>query len=102
MKANLSEATSNTDQSTFAKVAECLYRNESSGIYYALVKRLGKQFRRSLKTSDRQLANRKLADFRKKVTRLSQTKHASSLSFEELTDRWLETIQPKLKESSYR
>ncbi len=34
----------------FHKVGECLYRNESSGIYYALVKRSGKQYRRSLKT----------------------------------------------------
>jgi len=89
-------------QPSFSKVAECLYRHESSGIYYALVKRHGKQFRRSLKTSERVLANRRLAEFRKKVTRLSQSKHASSLNFEELTDRWLETIEPGLKPSSYR
>lgn len=61
----------------------------------------GKQFRRSLKTSDRQLANRRLADFSEKVTRLGQTKHAGSLTFQELTDCWLETIQSGLKESSY-
>lgn len=102
MKTNRSETTTDTSQPTFAKVAECLYRIESSGIYYALVKRHGKQFRRSLKTSDRQLAKRRLADFRQKVTRLSQTKHASALTFDELTDRWLDTIRPKLKESSYQ
>lgn len=101
MQNDLQESTPQPAQTSFAKVAECLYRNESSGIYYAFAKRHGKQFRRSLKTSDRQLAKRRLAEFREKVTRLSQTKHASSLTFEELTDRWLETIQPKLKESSY-
>jgi integrase len=102
MKTELPDTTPQPAQPCFAKVAECLYRNESSDIYYAFVKRHGKQFRRSLKTSDRQLAKRRLAEFREKVTRLSQTKHAGSLTFEELTDRWLETIEPSLKPSSYR
>ena len=44
----------------YTLVAECLYRNDASGIYYALIKRGGKQIRRSLKTSDRKLAERKL------------------------------------------
>ena len=43
-------------------VAENLYRLESSGGYYALVKKAGKQFRRSLKTNDRKLAERRLGD----------------------------------------
>jgi len=34
----------------FRKVGENLYRRESSGIYYALVKRVGKQFRHSRPT----------------------------------------------------
>jgi hypothetical protein len=40
-------------QPAFHKVAENLYRLESSGGYYALIKKSGKQFRRSLKTKDR-------------------------------------------------
>jgi hypothetical protein len=44
----------------FHKVAENLYRLESSGGYYALIQRSGKQFRRSLKTKDRKLADRRL------------------------------------------
>jgi len=39
------------EQPIFHKVAENLYRLESSGGYYALIKKSGKQFRRSLKTS---------------------------------------------------
>jgi hypothetical protein len=49
---------------TFHRVAENLYRLEQSGEYYGLLKRGGKQFRKSLKTKDRKLAERHLADLR--------------------------------------
>jgi hypothetical protein len=64
----------------FIKVAECLYRHKSSEIYYGLVKRSGKQFRRSLKTNDRKLAERKLANFRVKVSRLTLTNRSQNHS----------------------
>ena len=82
------------------KVGECLYRNDSSGIYYALVKRSGKQFRKSLKSTDRALAQRRLVEFREKVGRLSQTKGANQITFEQVADRWLETIRGNMKSSS--
>jgi len=44
-------------------VGENLYRLESSGGYYAPIKKGGKQFRRSLKTKDRKLAERNLKNF---------------------------------------
>ena len=88
--------------SEFQKVAECLYRRTSSGVYYGLVKRAGKQYRRSLKTTDRKLAERNLADFRQKVGRLDHTKNVSSVTFAEIAKRWLATIQPQLKASSAR
>ena len=56
----------------FRKVAECLYRHAPTGIYYGLVKRGGRQFRKSFKTTDRKLADRTLADFRQKVGRLTR------------------------------
>jgi len=40
------------DKPVFHKGSENLYRLESSNGYYALLKRGGKQFRRSLKTKD--------------------------------------------------
>jgi len=46
----------------FHRVAENLFRLEMTGGYYALLKRGNKQFRRSLKTKDRKLAERRLAD----------------------------------------
>jgi hypothetical protein len=86
----------------FHKVAECLYRHVSSDIYYALVKRGGKQFRQSLKTTDRQLANVRLKAYRDKVGRLSQSKHVNQITFCEIADRWLATASPGLKPSSAR
>lgn len=102
MKKIQEDATETAGKSAFRKVAECLYRNESSGIYYALVKRAGKQFRRSLKTTDRKLAERKLAEFRGKVALLSQTASASRFTFDDVAKRWLEALKPGLKPSSYR
>jgi integrase len=85
---------------TFRKVAECLYRHQSSGVYYGLVKRSGKQYRRSLKTTDRKLAERSLAEFRQKVGRLDHKKVRSNLTFEEVAKAWLGTITPHMKPAS--
>ena len=43
------------------KVGECLYRYSSNGVYYARFKSDGKEFRRSLETTDPAEARRKLA-----------------------------------------
>ena len=67
MKRTHAKSTEPAGQPVFHKVAENLYRLESSGGYYALVKRAGKQFRRSLKTKDRKLAERRLSDLKAKV-----------------------------------
>jgi integrase len=83
-------------------VAECLYRHESSGTYYALVKKSGKQYRRSLKTKDRKLAERRLSDFRQKIGLLSHSANASQLTFSDVAKRWLDALRPTLKETSYR
>ena len=83
-------------QPTFHKVAENLYRLESSGGYYALVKKGGKQFRRSLKTKDRKLAERRLREIREKIGRLSAGEDAK-LTFEEIARKhWLESIKHTL------
>jgi integrase len=89
-------------KAVFRKVAECLYRHESSGTYYGLVKRGGKQFRRSLKTDDRQLASRRLADLRAKVGKLTNVTSARRITFAELADRWFGTVRGGLKPSSAR
>jgi integrase len=84
----------------FHKVAQNLYRLESSGTYYALFKRASKQIRRSLKTTDSALARRRLNELREKVSRLNQTKGASKLTFASLAERWLANHRVHLKEKS--
>ncbi len=88
------------NSANFQKVAECLYRNESSGGYYALVKKSGKQIRRSLKTKDRKLADRRLREFREQVTGLDFSKGRGKLTFETMAKRWHKNASVGLKPSS--
>jgi hypothetical protein len=59
MTLNESETATGNATPAFKNVGENLYRHTPSGNYYALLKRNGKQFRRSLKTNDRALASRR-------------------------------------------
>src|SRR5579864_6986172 len=86
-------------QPVFHKVAENLYRLESSGGYYALIKKGGKQFRRSLKTKDRKLAERRLKDLKSKVGVLMVSDEAKC-DFQTLAGRWLDSRRHKLAEST--
>ena len=84
----------------FHKVAQNLYRLESSGRYYALFKRSGKQIRKSLKTDDAALARRRLAGLGCKIARLNQTKGVGKLTFDSVAGRWLDNHRVHLKEKS--
>ena len=75
---------------SFEKVGECLYRNPSSGKYYALVKVRGKQIKSSLKTDSLPEARRKLKDFKRDLERIDP--EAGRITMEELCDRYLLTI----------
>jgi integrase len=70
-------------------------------MYYALVKRGRKQFRRSLKTTDRPLAQRKLADLRKKIANLTLS-GAGSTNFDAVADSWLDARRHALKSKTVR
>ena len=83
----------------YKKVGENLYRHTPSGNYYALLKRGGKQFRRSLKTSDRALANRRLADLRQKVGNLTLSDE-KNCSFGDVAEAWLAGTCHALKPAS--
>lgn len=95
----LEEAKSAARKVVFHRVAENLYRLESSGGYYALLKRGDKQFRRSLKTKDRKLADRRLAELRSLVGNLKISDDAR-LSFDDMAKRWMDTTRHTLKQSS--
>ena len=87
------------NQTSFRKVAECLYRNESSKTYYAFVKRNGRQIRRSLKTTDRKLAERRLKEFRGDASKLVSGGR-NRITFEDLGKLWLPVASTNLKKSS--
>src|SRR5215813_8501176 len=75
----------------FRKVGECLYRYSSNGVYYARIKTDGKEIRRSLETTDGDLARRNLAELKKQQRQIDRSR--GRVTLRELCDQWLETIQ---------
>jgi integrase len=78
------------------KVGECLYRYSSNGVYYARIKIDGKEIKRSLGTTDRTLARRKLSALKDELRQIDRSQGRVTLA--ELCDRYLKTVQhQKLK-----
>ena len=96
-----------TEKLVVHKLGANLYRlhvrgdkpGKPSGPYYAFLKHAGKQFRRSLKTRDRKLAERRLAELRHKVGNLTISDDAK-LSCKPIADRWLASIWHTMKPAS--
>ncbi|MGA9450973.1 MAG: tyrosine-type recombinase/integrase [Verrucomicrobiia bacterium] len=80
---------------------ENLRRHKTSGIYYVFAKRDGKQFRRSLETTDKAFARRKKDDFMREIERLAGA-DAAQVNFDELGARWLESERYRLKDSTVK
>lgn len=72
---------------------KAIYRPESCRLDYALVKRSGKQFHRSLQTADRQLAVCPLTEFPEESRRLEPAKEGSPMTPGELADRWISLVR---------
>lgn len=87
----------------FQKVGECLYRYSPNGVYYARIKTDGKEIKRSLRTTDREIAKRELAQFRDEQRQIDQSQRRLTLA--ELCNRYIKTVQhqkPKtLKQKKY-
>jgi integrase len=75
----------------FQKVAECLYRYSSNGVYYARFESGGKEIRRSLRTTDRASAQRALAWLKQEREQIDPTQ--GKLTLGELCDRYTATVQ---------
>jgi integrase len=75
----------------FEKVGECLYRYSSTGGYYARIKSRGQEIRRSLTTTDRDLAKRRLAKLKDDLLKIDPAKGKITLA--ELCDQYLRTVQ---------
>ncbi len=80
---------SQTSQEKWTKVGECLYRYKTSGGYYARIKIKGKEFRRSLRTTDLALAKRRLRELRNDFERIEPS--SGKISLEELVKRFRAT-----------
>ena len=74
----------------------CLYRSSDSGVFYGIFTRKGDQVKKSLKTTDKELARRRLEALRQKVARLN-TKAGKAILFADLAKRWLETVSGMMK-----
>jgi hypothetical protein len=75
----------------FQRVGECLYRYSSNGVYYARFKSGGKEIRCSLRTADRTLAERNLAERKKQQSQIDPAK--SRMTLAQLCDIYLRTVR---------
>jgi integrase len=73
------------------RVGESLYRYSSNRVYYARIKVVGKEIKRSLGTTDRTLARRNLAALKDDLRQIDRSQ--GRITLEELADRYLGTIQ---------
>lgn len=87
-----------TKTGTFVKVAECLYRYDRSGSYFALFKIGGKQKRINLETKDLALAKRLRDQKRRDLERLDIDQ--AGVPIRALVIRYLETRTAKRKEKT--
>ncbi len=85
---------------TFQKVGQNLYKLDSTGGYYAFLRTPDKQFRRSLRTSDRKLAERRLTELRAKIGGLA-TGDDGRLTFEAVSERWLNLSKHAMKPRAF-
>ena len=74
----------------FEQVGPCLFRYKGK-TYYARFKSGGKEIRCSLRTTDRKLAERNLADLRAQQSQIDRSQ--GKLTLAELCDRYLKTVQ---------
>jgi hypothetical protein len=73
------------------KVGESLYRYSSNRVYYARIKKDGKEIKRSLGTTDPALARRNHAALKDELRQIDRS--GGRITLEELTDRYLTTTQ---------
>ena len=93
----LSELDPKSSASANSAIRACI---DQSGTYYALVRRSGKQIRRSLKTKDHKLAERRLSEFRKDIGLESASPEERRMSFAQVGESWLKIATAALKPAS--
>jgi len=92
-------ATDTNTHDVLNRVGHCLYRSEESAVYYAILKRAGKQIKRSLRTTDHALARRRLKELEDQARHLKPGE-GGKITFADLAERWLASVGVGLKPSS--
>jgi integrase len=82
-------------------VAECLYRDETSDVYYAIFWLHGRQIKKSLKTTERNIAVAR-RDLKRRELGLdrAQATIARDATFQTVATAWLDELAPRLKDST--
>lgn len=83
-------------------MGECLYRSEA-GSYFAVVKHLGRQHRKSLQTTNRGIAVKRLGEFRQKLRHLAPSTGniPTAITFGQVATMWLESVAIHLQKTTY-
>lgn len=74
----------------FRRVADCLYRYDANGNYYAFLRHQGKLLKRSLKTDDLPQAKRNLAKLRGELSRVNLK--AGHMTLQALCEDYLQSL----------
>ncbi|MGJ3242524.1 MAG: tyrosine-type recombinase/integrase [Opitutales bacterium] len=82
------------------RIAENLYRDESTRVYFAYLKKEGKTLRKSLKTTDQHLARRRLKDLRRQVEGLRVQGRDRKITFATFSERYTRLRSAGLKPSA--
>jgi integrase len=77
-------------ESEWKKIGPCLYRYATNGVYYGLAKRKGKQNRQSLRTTDLNLARRRLREFLDGLE--TKNPDLGRITLEDFRPRYYETL----------
>ena len=85
-----------SSDSRWQYAGENLKRLKTSGVYYAFMKRRGKQISRSLSTTDKPLAKRRLAEILRELERLAPDEDAN-LTFKQVAKLWADATRHTLK-----
>ena len=83
---------------SLTRVGENLYRNGEDK-YFARFFKNGKQYKKCLETHDRLTAENKLKEFQREIE--NGLADGPDLTFGELADKFLESVRPHLKQSTY-
>ena len=93
---------SDSGNQVLQKVGQCLWRSRRSGRYYGIFTRGLRQVKRSLKTSDKELAKRRLESLRRDVGNLSKNPEAKTLTLADVAARYVDAASATWKPQTLR